>query len=159
LDAAALAGKYPVSFVLVGQGSQKGLLQEKARKLGLTNVTFLPPVEKASIPELLAMTDALFIGWEKKPFYRFGISPNKLMDYMMAAKPVIHAVEAGDDLVAESGCGISVPPANPEAIVASVMRLAGMTADERGGMGRRGREYVLAHHDYKVLARQFLEQL
>ena len=26
-------------------------------------------------------------------------------------------------------------------------------------MGLRGREYILAHHDYRVTARQFLEAL
>ena len=38
---------------------------------------------------LLAATDACFIGWNRKPIYRFGVCPNKLFDYMMAARPVI----------------------------------------------------------------------
>ena len=39
---------------------------------------------KAQIPALLAAIDIAYIGWQRVPIYRFGIAPNKLMDYMMA---------------------------------------------------------------------------
>ena len=157
VDAAQRMQAEPVAFVLVGKGPEKGRLQDKARQLGLTNVTFLPPVLKPSMPALLGSMDALYIGWARKPIYRFGVSPNKLIDYMMAAKPVIHAIEAGNDLVAESGCGISVRPEDPHAIARAVRRLMGYTAAEREAMGQRGRNHVTAHHDYSVLARRFLK--
>ena len=53
--------------------------------------------------------DGLYIGWERNSIYRFGISPNKLLDYMLVGRPVIHAVEAANDAVAECGCGIPAP--------------------------------------------------
>ena len=74
----------------------------------------------------------------------------------MAEKPVIYAYEAGNDPVAESGCGLSVPPEDPSAIAEAVARLMGLTAAERQAMGARGKEYVLAHHDYRILAERFL---
>ena len=83
----------------------------------------------------------------------------KVFDYMMAAKPVLHAVEAGNDLVAENGCGISCPPEDPAALAEAVLRLRAMTAAEREAMGLRGKEYVMRHHDYRVLANRFLEVL
>jgi glycosyltransferase involved in cell wall biosynthesis len=102
--------------------------------------------------------DALFLGWNRLSLYRYGISPNKLMDYMMAAKPVIHAVEAGNDPVSESGCGISCAPEDPEAIARAVLDLMRRcTPEERSAMGQRGKDYVLQHHSYATLASQFLE--
>ena len=65
-------------------------------------MTLLPPVPKAQIPTLLAAIDMAYIGWQQVPIYRFGIAPNKLMDYMMAGVPVLHSVDAGNDPVAES---------------------------------------------------------
>ena len=159
VEAAALLLEHPATFVLVGQGPEKEALQRKAFALDLKNIVFLPPVPKASIPSLLSSMDVLLIGLKRTPLFRFGISPNKLMDYMMAGKPIIQAVEAGNDMVAESGCGISIPPENPEAIADATLRLMSLSSAEREAMGQRGREYVLAHHDYRILARRFIESI
>jgi glycosyltransferase involved in cell wall biosynthesis len=157
VDAALLLKDEPVMFAFVGRGPEKERLQERASKLGLGNVRFLPPVPKLSMPRLLDMMDALYIGCERKAIYRFGINPNKLFDYMMSGKPVIQAVEAGNDYVAESGCGVSVPPDDPRAIAEAALKLQKMTSAERKEIGLKGREYVIAHHDYSVLAKRFLQ--
>jgi len=156
IGAACMLKGHPVSIVLVGQGPEKEALQRRAAELALTDMHFLPSIPKTAIPSLLSRMDALYIGWSRKPIYRFGICPNKLIDYMMAAKPIIHAVDAGNDLVAESGCGISVAPEDPAAIAAAVTKLLGMTVIERESLGLLGREFVLQNHDYRVLAQKFL---
>ncbi|WP_242335593.1 glycosyltransferase family 4 protein [Anaeromyxobacter sp. SG66] len=156
VEAAALLRNEPLGFVLVGQGPEKAGLQRAVADLDLQNVFFLDPVPKYSIPSLLSRMDGLYIGWRRNPLYRFGISPNKLMDYMMSGRPVIHAVEAANDLVAEAGCGLSVEPEDPSAIAAAVRQLASESPATRAEMGRRGRDYVLAHHTYDVLSRRFL---
>jgi glycosyltransferase involved in cell wall biosynthesis len=101
--------------------------------------------------------DALYLGWLRTSIYRFGISPNKILDYMMAARPVVHAVDAGNDPVAESGCGLSVAPEQPAAIASAIRSLRALDATQLLAMGERGRRFVLERHDYRVLARQFLE--
>jgi glycosyltransferase involved in cell wall biosynthesis len=155
IDAARLLEGTPVSLVLVGQGPEKDVLQSQAQ--GVDNVVFLPPLPKGAIPALLDAMDALYLGWNRVPLYRFGISPNKLMDYMMAAKPIIHSVEAGNDPVAESGCGLSVPPEDPAAIAQAIRTVMAMPREEREAMGARGQAFVKAHHDYRVLAERFLQ--
>ncbi len=157
IEAARLLQDDPVSFVLVGQGLEKESLQQRARELGSNNVVFLPPVAKTSIPALLAEFDALYLGWSRRPIYRFGISPNKLIDYMMSGKPVIHAVDAGNDLVAESGCGISCPPEDPRALADAVVEMINLEPAEREAMGRRGKDHIMRHYTYADLASRFLE--
>jgi len=117
------------------------------------------PVAKAQIPRLLAAFDIAYIGWQRVPIYRFGIAPNKLMDYMMACRAVLHSVDAGNDPVAEAGCGVTVPPADPQAVADGLMALAARSSAERAAMGERGRAFVLANHTYPVLAQRFLEAL
>ena len=157
LQAAALLRDAPLAFVLVGDGHEKAALQAQAQQLGLQNVAFFDPIPKAQIPSFLAVTDIAYIGWQHVSIYRFGIAPNKLMDYMMARCVVLHSVEAGNDPVAEAGCGITVPPADPAAIADGLRQLAALDAGTRARMGDAGRQFVLEHHTYPVLARRFLQ--
>jgi len=157
LEAAALLRDEPLAVVLVGQGPEKTALQQRADRLGLRHARFLPPVPRGAIPALLTAMDALYLGWRDEPVYRFGINPNKLLDYMMSGRPIVHAVRAGNDPVAEAGCGISCAPQDPAASAEAILRMARLSQSERERMGRRGRDYVLKHHDYRLLARRFLE--
>ena len=157
LDTAVLLRGVALQFVLVGDGHEKARLARRVADEGLPNVTLLPPVPKAQIPALLGAVDLAYIGWQRTPIYRFGIAPNKLMDYMMAGVPVLHSVDAGNDPVAEAGCGLTVSPEAPAAVAAGLRQLAALSADERRAMGERGRQYVQAHHSYAVLAQRFIE--
>ncbi|MDF0605980.1 glycosyltransferase family 4 protein [Neisseriaceae bacterium TC5R-5] len=159
LDAAALSQHLPISLVLVGDGPDKVALQQRAQQLGLDNVLFLPSITKHAVPTFLAQMDALFIGWRKLPIYRFGINPNKLFDYLMAAKPVIHSVTAGNDMVAAAGAGISVPAEDPRAIAHALEQMLALSPEQRESMGAAGRRYVLDQHDYALLAQCFLQAI
>jgi glycosyltransferase involved in cell wall biosynthesis len=159
LDAAALLKHQPLQIVMVGDGMEKARLQQRVADEGLHNVTMLPPIPKAQIPSLLRQIDIAVIGWQRVPIYRFGIAPNKLMDYMMAGCPVLHAVEAGNDPVAEAGCGLTVAPECPSAMADGLLQLAMKPSAERRAMGERGRAFVLANHTYPVLAQRFLGTL
>ncbi len=157
LDAAGLLKDEPIAFVLVGDGHEKARLAKRVRDEGLDHVEMFAPVPKAQIPALLAAFDIAYIGWQRVPIYRFGIAPNKLMDYMMAGRAVLHSVEAGNDPVADAGCGLTVAPESPAAVAEGLVALAARTPDERAAMGARGRAFVIAHHSYRVLAQRFID--
>lgn len=159
LDVAEELKEQPISFVLVGKGNEREQLMAEARKRKIENVHFLPVINKNAIPDFLSRMDSLYIGWRRSPLYRFGVSPNKLLDYMMAAKPIIHSIEAGNDLVAEANCGVSVPPEDPKAIAKGVMQVFNLSEDERVILGANGKEFVMKNHDYKVLAYKFIEMM
>jgi glycosyltransferase involved in cell wall biosynthesis len=156
IDAAKIMREENVIFVLVGSGPEKATLQKRVATEGLQNVYFLNPIYKGSIPKLLEKFDIAYIGLQNQNLFRFGIAPNKLMDYMMAARPVLMAINAGNDLVGEAGCGVTVKPENPQSIVQGIQYLLGRPEDERKTMGQRGRTFVLQHHVYSVLAQNFL---
>lgn len=159
LDAAVLLRDRPLSFVLVGSGHEKARLAQRVHSEGLDNVALFDPIPKTQIPALLTHFDIAYIGWQRSPLYRFGIAPNKLMDYMMAGCTVLHSVEAGNDPVAEAGCGLTVAPESPRAVAEGLRQLAAATPQQRRDMGQRGRAFVLAHHTYPVLAQKFLEAM
>jgi glycosyltransferase involved in cell wall biosynthesis len=159
LDAAKALAREPFAIVLVGDGHEKERLVQRVQAERIANIVLFDPIPKAQIPALLAATDIAYIGWKRQPLYRFGIAPNKLMDYMMAGVPVLHSVEAGNDPVAEAGCGLTVAPESPAAVAEGLRRLAALPGDERRAMGARGRAFVVAHHTYPVLAARFVEAM
>ncbi|MEH7384309.1 glycosyltransferase family 4 protein [Bacillus sp. JJ1521] len=159
IETAELLKEEPIEFVLVGKGPEKEKLIEEAKKKGLANVHFLPVIDKNAIPDFLSRMDCLFIGWRKSPLYQFGVSPNKLLDYMMSGKPIVHSIEAGNDLVKEANCGISVLPEDPRLIADAIKEMYKKTDAERQLLGKNGKDFVMKNHDYKVLADKFLHLL
>lgn len=157
LGAAALMRDDPVSFVLAGAGPEKERLRQRARDERLDNVCFLDPVAKQHVPALLNAFDVTYIGLQRQPLFRFGVAPNKLIDYMMAARPVLYAIEAGNDLVTETGCGVSVMAENAPAVVQGIRAMRELTPAQRSAMGLRGRKFVLENLVYPVLGKRFLE--
>lgn len=155
--AGALVDDASICFVLVGQGPEREKLIRQVEELNLQNVVFLPGVPKMAIPSLLIQFDALYIGLQRQSLFRFGISPNKLMDYMMVGKPIIQAIEAGNDPVKDARCGYTIEPENPAAIVAAVKELKALPKEKQEQMGENGRTYVKHHHDYRILAKHFID--
>jgi len=142
-------------FVFIGDGQEKKNLIKQAQ--ALTNITFLPPVSKSQIPSILSQMDILLITWNKSSIYRFGISPNKIFDYMMAQKPIIHATDAPNKFVDTAECGIAIEPENPEEIIKAIDILKHKSREELDIMGENAKKYILENHDYKVLAANFVD--
>lgn len=160
IEAARHLKDLPITLVDVGRGVEKPALEARAKELGLDNVCFLPPVKKTEIFDLLTRFDAAYLGWNRTTLYEYGTSPNKIFDYMMAERPIVHAFDYPHDLVSIAKCGITTQDmTNPEAIAGAIREMYHLSPEARAEMGRRGREYVLEHNSYDVLAAKFLNVL
>lgn len=155
IDAAELIGEKRVAFVLVGKGVEKNRLIKKAADL--KNVYFLPSVSKKQVPGVLHAANVLYVGLADSPLYRYGVSLNKLYDYMMAGKPVIYGVKASNNEVEEARCGITIPAGDEKALANAVGYLMTLSSDELSEMGNNGNRWVLEHCEYSRLAKQFLD--
>ena len=155
INAARNINNDKVHFVLVGDGIEKKKLIEASKDL--KNISFLPPVEKRAVPDLTKYFDCTYIGAKDSPLYRFGVSPNKMFDGMMAGKPVIFAINAPITPIEESGCGYIVSPENSSAIVKAIDNLMALTEEEVEEMGMRGRKEVESKYTYRILAKNFID--
>ena len=158
LDAAKQIKEKEIQFVLVGKGIEKRRLIRRVREEKIENVLFLPPVPKKTVPQLLQYFDCSFMGSMFCALYRrFGVCLNKMYDSMMAAKPVLFAVDTSGSPIEEYKCGIVVKPEHAGKIAANIERLFHMPEAERRKMGERGRQAVLTCFTYDVLGKQFAE--
>ena len=144
-----------IEFHILGSGPEKNRLMELVSSIALNKVIFHDPVSKDQVPVFLQKMDALYIGWHNSNLYRFGISPNKIFDYLLAAKPIINSSGAKNKIIKDAKAGFSVEPENPQAIAEAIMKLSNLTLEERKELGRNGREYVEKHHSYEKLAQQY----
>ncbi len=145
-----------VLFVIVGDGSEKEKLKDYKSKHLLDNLLFLDPIPKFSvIPFLKNYVDVCYIGLQRQPIFRFGISPNKMFDYLFSQTPIIQAIDASNNIVENAQAGFSVQPENPEAISDAILTIFNMSEQERILLGENGKKYVEENHSYQKLAQQY----
>ena len=157
IDAAKLTKD--AEFVLVGKGVEKERLMKRVQEGKIENVHFLPPVPKNQVPSILKEADALYIGAEHSSLYRFGVSMNKMYDYMMSGKPVLNGVVASNNEVDEAHCGLSFDSSTKEEIAHSVEQIKQLPEETLTEMGKRGSDWVKENCDYTKLAKRFLDFL
>jgi glycosyltransferase involved in cell wall biosynthesis len=151
------AGK--VAIVFVGDGPQKADCERLVLDYGLSNVFFHDSVPKSAVPAVLDALDVTLFSVRDISVFKYGLSCNKLFDYLASGRPVVSASPVGDTPVSISGGGISVPSGRPDAIADALLRLEALSDAGRRAMGERGRRWVYQHHGSTALAGRFLEAL
>lgn len=147
----------PIRLFLVGDGPEKSALQRLAADLNIPNTTFADPIPKHRVPDFLEAIDVGVVHTTRNPVYRFGISFNKVFDYMAAGLPIAFACSTASDPVEAAGAGRSVVPDDPEALAEALVDLADMSSDERQRMGMSGRAFLEREHDMARLGDRFAE--
>lgn len=144
---------------LIGDGPLKPALVSLAADLAVSNISFEDPVPKRMIPELAAGADAFVFNLIDAPVFKYGISSNKLFDFMAAQRPVIFCCTSSNNPIADAGGGITVPPGQPEALAQAIIRMAGLSAGERQAMGLAARAHVEEHYGFEQLAKRMAQTL
>lgn len=143
-------------FVIVGKGEQAEALQRRCIERSFDFVSFYEQVDKAVIFEALKCVDAGFFVMHDLPIYRFGVSLNKLYDYMALGVPVVGAYRAFNDPLVEGDCGVSVAPDRPEELAVAFSALSLCDQDVLRAMGQRGQAYLAANFEYAAIAKKIL---
>jgi len=146
-----------IHFIILGQGGEKIRLQERVKSLQLNNLTFIDPISKDEVKSFLGYIDVAFISLLPEKLFRFGVSPNKVFDYMYASKPIIWAIEAGNNLVKEANCGVSVSTNNPQELKEVILKLNQLDKKELMKLGKNGYNFVIKNHSYRELANRLIE--
>ncbi|MDD7433403.1 MAG: glycosyltransferase family 4 protein [Peptoniphilaceae bacterium] len=158
LDAAALLkDDKRFYFVLIGDGIEKKRLLARIQNEKMKNIEMLPSVRKEYVPNVLQYMDVLYLGLKQIKLLQYGVSMNKLYDYMMAEKPIIYGASAPVDEVRLAQCGYSVAPGSSKAIEEALLHIADEDPMRLRQLGENGRRWVLQNRSYQVLAEQFLQ--
>lgn len=155
LDCAEAMQDQPnIHFLVVGDGDLREAYREKYSHLD--NLTFGPKVTKAMVQTVLAKCDLLYFSVHVSRVWQYGQSLNKVIDYMMAGKPVVASYTGYPSMINEANCGTYVPAGDVIALKSEVMRYTQMDAQERQLIGARGKAWLLEHRNYPKLAKEYL---
>jgi glycosyltransferase involved in cell wall biosynthesis len=147
-----------LGVLLVGDGVLTNALKQQAKDLHLDNLVFVPSVPKT---EALWVTGRCDIGYaggrDLKTIYRYGISFNKVMDYMKYGLPVILPIDTKADPVSESGGGIVTGGDSPDAIADAIDIMVRMDSKQRSAMGKNGQVHIREAYDYAKIAQNYVD--
>jgi glycosyltransferase involved in cell wall biosynthesis len=148
-----------VQFVIQGSGPEKDGLLRMKDDLGLSNVTFLPPVDKKKMPGILKEVDVALVPLRKLDIFK-GAIPSKIFEALAMKKALLLGVdgEARTHFIERGKAGLYFEPENVEALVDSVRKLA-LDPSQIIEMGENAREYVRNHFDRNTIAYNFIEEL
>jgi glycosyltransferase involved in cell wall biosynthesis len=148
-------GRRDIEVMLIGDGKLKPQLVARAEREQLDNCHFLTPVPKTLLAQQMAEVEVGLMVLANVPAFYYGTSPNKFFDYVSSGLPVVNNYPGWlADLIAEHGCGIAVPPNDPEAFADALVRLAD-NRELRMEMGANARQLAESHFDRAKLAGQF----
>ena len=120
LDAAKNVKDSRVKFLIWGDGDERAALEQRVREEHIGNVVFKGKVEKKYIPSIVSRADLNFAHNDPSPLFRFGISFNKLFDYLAAGKPVLCDFPCPYNPAVTYGAGIEATDTQPQQIAKAI---------------------------------------
>ena len=142
-----------VCFLVVGNGDLRDGYMSRYRYL--PNIIFAPAVEKYAVQSVLAECDLLYLSAFKSKIFDYGQSLNKLIDYMLSAKPILASYSGYPSMINEAGCGTFVPAEDSVFLEQEIIRYSKLSPQARSAIGARGRDWLLENRQYYMLAEAY----
>lgn len=152
IDAANLLKKNEtIHFTLIGDGPLKKSLIEKAKHYNLENITFLPSVPKTEVKEYLKSAQLLYVGLKNLPLYRYGMSMNKIFDYLASKRAILFVSNIEENIIITSNSGTVIKSYDIQEIAHVIDAISKKEPKDLEQIGENGYNYLLKNFDVKVL--------
>lgn len=140
-----------IKFLVYGDGDQKDILEKTASEKGLDNIVFKGRVEKKYIPYILSRGSLNIVTGEDSNLGRYGISWNKLFEYMASGKPILanYKIERYN-FIEEYDFGTAKRFENIEEFADAIINMKNLGSDEYERYSRNALK-AAADFDYKNL--------
>lgn len=147
--------KLPIKMVFVGSGEEKKGMQTFVRENNLKNVFIGDRISKEAIPSLLKNSNIVMAHLAvegHKEAYKYGVSKNKVNEYLYSGAVTLYGFHDKEDVVVTSGGGFVFDPFNSVQLFEFVLRIYNMDSQERRKIGEKGRDYIKNNHSSEILS-------
>jgi len=148
-----------IEFRILGGGVLKDQLVKYKNDFGLKNILFLDTVKKEKVYGFLINCDVLVNPWNDLKTYEYGVSPNKWIDYMYAAKPIIVPYNGYRSIINQANCGEFIETNNPKLLSETILKYSHMTKRDLNKIGEKGKNYLLNNLTYSILTEKYLKAI
>ena len=125
-----------VSFFLFGDGEEKVPLERRCADEAIDNVHFMGRVDKRYIPSILSQGMLLLMHSRAQyGLSNYGMSQNKLFDYLASGKPIISNLPNSYSIINRYDCGFEGPFDTPQDCARQILRMK----DDPASLERWGR--------------------
>ena len=155
LDAAKCVKDPRVKLLIWGDGDEREALEQRVRDEKIANVEFKGRVEKKYVPSIVSRSDLNLVHWEQAPLLKYGVSYNKLFDYMAAGRPIFSTVRPGYSIWGRYDCGRDTEDTRPEPLARELEKMAGLPPEELSRLGENARKGA-RDYDFRVLTQKLL---
>ena len=155
VDTAKYLKNPAVKLLIYGDGDERAALEQRVREEGLTNIVFKGKVEKKYVPSVVSQADLNLVHWGQVPLLKYGVSYNKLFDYMAAGHPIFSTVRPGYSILEKHDCGREAKEFTPASFAAGIDAMAALSGEELARLGANARKGA-EEYDFAVLSRKLL---
>ena len=145
-----------IKFLIWGDGDDLENLKIRIKKECISNVIFKGKVQKKYVPYITSHSDLNIMHNRYSPIFRFGISLNKMFDYLAAGKPILVDFHSRYNPAIESEGAIESVDNTAEGIAELIQKFAKMAKDERNMLGANSRTGA-TKYDFKVLTQRLVD--
>lgn len=152
----------PIKMVFVGSGKEKEGMVDYVNKNHLCNVLIGDRISKEAIPSLLRQSAICLAHCSTKGHdesFKYGVSKNKVNEYLYANSCVVYGFSDSNDAIATSGSGYVIEPFSGKKFAERIEQVYNMTDYERGKFGLNGKKYIEQNHKVQVLATKLISVL
>jgi glycosyltransferase involved in cell wall biosynthesis len=150
-----LRHRQDLQFHIIGDGTEKRKFEDLVNEND--NIIFYGHLDKFSTIKSLADSDVALIAWHDLDIYRFGVSANKLFEYMALGLPIINIYSGDYDYVSKYQCGVTLECSKHLDFVDGIIELSDVTTRQEAGQSGQAR--VLESHTYDVIAANLIKKL
>lgn len=146
-----------IYFMLVGSGDLKPIFEDELKNCN--NVTFLPRIGQNEVKYFLQKCDILYLSTKDSKVWEYGQSMNKVVEYMVAGKPIIASYTGYPSMINEANCGVFVESSNPGNLKQAILNITNQNVQDIKQLGDNGRKWIYENRQYSKLASEYINKI
>jgi len=146
-----------IHFMLVGSGDLKASFEEQLKNC--TNVTFLSRIRQSEVKHFLQKCDILYLSTKDSKVWKYGQSMNKVVEYMLASKPIIASYTGYPSMINEGNCGYFENTSNANDLKDKILSIVNLREEERKKLGENGKKWIYENRQYSQLAKEYIDKI